>query len=108
MTQKESRFDGLFGAAKAAKSTDETVENVKHPDVQTFKHSNTETSKHSDVSLSKSKDPDYQRTTVYLPKALHRKLRAAAIADDREMSDVIEELVQQWLENIQTSRCSNR
>ena len=91
MTQKESRFDGLFGAAKAAKSTDETVENIKHSDVQAFKH--------SDVSLSKSKDPDYQRTTVYLPKALHRKLRAAAIADDREMSDVIEELVQQWLES---------
>ena len=91
MTQKESRFDGLFGAAKAAKSTDETVENIKHSDVQAFKH--------SDVSLSKSKDPDYQRTTVYLPKALHRKLRASAIADDREMSDVIEELVQQWLES---------
>ena len=95
MTQKESRFDGLFGAAKAAKSTDESDR-----DVQTSEHLNIETFKHSDVSLSKSKDPDYQRTTVYLPKALHRKLRATAIADDREMSDVIEELVQQWLENI--------
>ncbi|MEX0272486.1 CopG family transcriptional regulator [Leptolyngbyaceae cyanobacterium UHCC 1019] len=94
MSQRESRFDGLFGAAKAAKSTDN-----QDKDVQTSKHSHAETFKISDAPLSKSKDPDYQRTTVYLPKALHRKLRATAIADDREMSDVIKELVQQWLES---------
>lgn len=58
-------------------------------------------SKHSDVQTSKSKDPNYQRTTVYLPKKLHRELRAAAIGEGREMSDVIAELVEQWLKSRQ-------
>jgi Ribbon-helix-helix protein, copG family len=78
-----SRFDALFGAARA-KATDPTA---------------SETVQSSDVQTSKSKDPGYQRTTVYLPKATHRKLKASAAEDDREMSDIIEELVQQWLES---------
>ncbi len=89
MSKKDerSRFDGLFGAVKAGKKESQTSE-----------HSNIQTSESLSVQTPKSKDPNYQRTTVYLPKALHKKLRAAAIADDREMSDVIEELVRQWLE----------
>ncbi len=77
-----SRFDGLFGAAKGK-------EGAIVP----------ETSESLDVQASKSKNPDYQRTTVYLPKTIHRKLRAAAMEEGREMSDVIEDLVKQWLES---------
>jgi hypothetical protein len=46
---------------------------------------------------SKSTDPDYVRTTVYLPKVLHRSLKAAAAASGKEMSEVFEQLVEQWL-----------
>jgi hypothetical protein len=83
--KKPSRFDQLFGAARSAQSTDlETDPNeVKHSDVQT----------------SKSKDPNYQRTTLYLPKALHRQFKMAALNDDREMSEIMEELISKWLES---------
>jgi molybdopterin-guanine dinucleotide biosynthesis protein A len=66
-------------------------------DVETSERFSTQTSENLSAPTPKSKDPDYQRTTVYLPKSLHRKLRAAAISDDRQMSDVIEEIVAQWL-----------
>jgi hypothetical protein len=34
----------------------------------------------SSVALSKSKDPNFVRTTVYLPKLLHRQLKSALLA----------------------------
>jgi hypothetical protein len=51
----------------------------------------------ADRQLAKNKDPNYQRTTLYLPKSLHRKLKAAAANSDREMSDIMQELIEQWL-----------
>ena len=50
-------------------------------------------------SQAKYKDPSYVRTTMYLPKAVHRKLKAAAAEDEREMSDIVESLVSEWLES---------
>jgi len=46
---------------------------------------------------SKSTDPDYVRTTVYLPKRLHKQLKVAAADEEREMSEILEGLVEQWL-----------
>lgn len=48
--------------------------------------------------LAKSKDPNYQRSTVYLPKEMHHRLKLAALQDGKEISGVIEELVKEWLE----------
>lgn len=94
MTKKEpsSRFDALFGAAKLPKpleqDTPESEQNeVDRPAPDT-----------QGSALSKGKDPNYQRTTVYLPKTMHRKLKAASAEEGREMSNVIEELIQQWLD----------
>ena len=80
-----SRFDALVKAAKADQHivTDEPEQESEQLDRQ----------------LAKNKDPNYQRTTVYLPKALHRKLKAAAANSDREMSDIMQELIEQWLES---------
>lgn len=67
----------------------------------TSKHSDIQTSKHLDIpktKSSKSKDPNYQRTTVYLPKELHRRLKFVALTSDREMSEVIATLVSEWLD----------
>lgn len=95
MAKREgSRFDGLMSAAKSKHSDAQTSE---HSDIQTPEHSNVETPERSDIQPAKGKDPNYQRTTVYLPKALHRRLRAAAIAEGREMSDIITTLVEDWL-----------
>jgi len=82
-SKKTSRFDRLFGAARSTKSEPPAQPESKHLDIQT----------------SKSKDPNYQRTTLYLPKSLHRKFKFATIKDEREMSEIIEKLSAQWLES---------
>ncbi len=73
-----SRFDALFGAAKPLEQTSASTESKP-------------------ARKSKSTDPDYVRTTVYLRKRLHKQLKAAAADEEREMSEILEELVEQWL-----------
>lgn len=104
--EKGSRFDGLFGAVKAVKQDDENldVQTSEHSNTQTSENLNIQTSEHRNIQLSKSKDPHYQRTTIYIPKPLHRKLKAIAAEDDREISDIVETLVQDWIEERNTSR----
>lgn len=80
-----SRFDDLIGAARSREST----ETSKLPDL-------------SPTRKSKSTDPDYARTTVYLPKRLHKQLKAAAADEEREMSEILEELLEQWLKSRHT------
>lgn len=90
-TKKEgSRFDNLFGAARSGKAADAT----ESSDTQT-----SNTTEHLDIQTSKSKDPAYQRTTIYLPKVMHRRLKAAAANEDKEMSAIVEELLEQWLDS---------
>ena len=81
MTKKKdsSRFDDLFGAVKGR-----AEEQSKQPE---------------EKKKAKGSDPDYIRTTVYLPKQLHRRLKAAALDEEREMSEIVEDLVSQWLES---------
>jgi hypothetical protein len=80
--RKESdntRFDALFKAAKP--------ENLEQPSIRP-----------KEEKVSKSANPDYFRTTVYLPKSLHKRLKAAAAEDEREISQIIEQLVEGWLD----------
>lgn len=51
------------------------------------------------AQLSKTKDPNFTRTTIYLPKMLHRKLKARAAEEGREMSEIVETLVEEWLKS---------
>ena len=46
----------------------------------------------------KSKDPNIIRTTVYLPKLLHRQLKSAAAQSEQEMSEIVEKSVAQYLQ----------
>jgi hypothetical protein len=100
MNSSESRFDSLFSAVRSNK-IDEMSE---HSDVQTSKSPDIQTSSSVEASLpaldiqtSKSKNPDFQRTTVYLPKDLHKKFKVTAMNEDKEMSDIMIELIEQWL-----------
>ena len=79
MTKKKdgSRFDELFGAVRS------NLEDTPHSSLQ--------------KKQAKGRNPDYVRTTFYLSKPLHRRLKAAALIEEREMSDIVEELVSQWL-----------
>lgn len=76
-----SRFDGLFKV--------------------TGKEPAPEAEPPKSAKLSKSKDPNYVRTTVYLPKELHRQLKSVAASEDLEMSEIVEELICQYLKSRQ-------
>ena len=106
--EKDNRFDGLMGAvrgktnAKTSKRSD--VETSNHSDVQKSKTANkssqnVSTSKHPNIQTSKAKstNPDYTRTTIYLPKKMHKKLKAIALEEEKEMSSIVEELISAWL-----------
>ena len=74
--------------------------NEEQQDNQTIKHPNIETSKQSDgqTSKAKSKNQDYTRTTFYLPKKTHQRLKIAAINEGEEMSEIVTRLIEDWLE----------
>ncbi|HAX78338.1 MAG TPA: CopG family transcriptional regulator, partial [Cyanobacteria bacterium UBA11372] len=78
MTKKKdgSQFDDLFGAVKG------DAEDVSQP---------------TEKKQAKGNNPDYVRSTFYLSKQIHRQLKKAAIDEEREMSEIIEELVDRWL-----------
>jgi molybdopterin-guanine dinucleotide biosynthesis protein A len=80
-----NRFEGLMGSLGKASAP---ATNEAEPTLE----------QSQSAPVAKSKSKDYQRTTVYLPKALHRKLKAAAANEDREISDIIEELVSKYLD----------
>ncbi len=108
-----SRFDQLFQAARSRKALtqaedpqpDPSLPKTPSPKPSTQKSSKQPMAKPVEIPeeetepLAKHKNPDYIRTTVYLPKHLHRKLRAAALADNLEMSTVVEQLIQKWLQS---------
>ncbi len=89
MTNKDgSRFDNFINAARAPK-----------PDPTSETPTPTEAipTEESPPKKSKSSDPDYMRTTVYLPRQIHRRLKSAAADEEKEISEIIEELVTGWL-----------
>ncbi len=58
-----SRFDDLFGAARTSSIEPESkLQPIEKPLIR----------------KTKSTDPDYIRTTVYLPKQLHKQLKSAS------------------------------
>ena len=81
------------------------ISTSKHSDIQTSKAANkssqnVSTSERLDVQTSKkakSTNPDYTRTTIYLPKKMHKKLKAIALEEEKEMSGIVEELISAWL-----------
>ena len=89
MTKKEpTRFSGLFKAANVEKPN----EAIDAPSPKTREQE-------PSARKGKSSDPDYKRTTIYLSKQLHKRLKAAATDEEREISEIVEQLVSAWLEN---------
>jgi hypothetical protein len=100
MSSKESRFDSLFSAAKL----NQPEQSSEHSSIQASKSLDIQTStldfntpEQLDVQTSKSKNPSFQRTTVYLPKDLHKRFKVTAMNEEKEMSDIMIELIEQWL-----------
>ena len=122
---KENRFEGLMGvvgknkkaqtpgrsdAQKSGRqkktSSKSNIKTSECSNIQTSKvqadnsNPNISASKHTDVQMfkkAKSANPDYTRTTVYLPKKMHKLLKAIALEQETEMSSIVEELIEGWL-----------
>ena len=116
---KENRFEGLMGVvgknknvqtsrrsdAQKSKSKEKSdsksdVETSNQPNISSSNQPNISAFKHTDVQTSKkakSANPDYTRTTVYLPRKMHKLLKAIALDEEREMSSIVEELIETWL-----------
>lgn len=73
-----SKFDGVLGRRAPADGPDPVARTARQ---------------------GKSSDPEYQKTTVYLPKQLHRDVKIACLQADPplDMSDVIEQKLADWL-----------
>jgi hypothetical protein len=82
-----SRFDQLIG----------TVGKKKTPDSPEVEEPSPQTKPPTSSSKAKGKNPNYQRTTFYIPKDIHREFKMAALEDSVEMSDIVEDLISQWL-----------
>jgi hypothetical protein len=78
--KKTSRFDELIDVAR------NRVERDKAEVIQD-----------KAARVTKSTDPEFTRTTIYLPKHLHRQLKVFSASLDKQMSDVVIELIEEWL-----------
>ena len=82
-----SRFDQLMGSVGKKQAADLPEVQESAPPAKPLANS----------SKAKGKDPNYQRTTFYIPKDIHRAFKMAALEDNLEMSDIVEDLISQWL-----------
>lgn len=91
MTKKDgSRFDNFISAARAKQTPDPSP-------------STEDASPQEPQGKSKSSNPNYMRTTVYLPRQIHRRLKSAAADEEKEISEIVEKLVEDWLASRKTT-----
>ena len=87
---KENRFSGLMGQVGRAKKSDQS------------QPKSTSTSS----SPVKSKSADYTKLTVYITKALHKRLKVGAAEFEMELSDMAEAAFSDWLERMDSEKTS--
>ncbi|ESA35089.1 family transcriptional regulator [Leptolyngbya sp. Heron Island J] len=76
---KENRFSGLMGQVGKTRKSDQPK------------------TKSTSTSPVKSKSADYSKLTVYITKALHKRLKVGAAELEMELSDVAEEAISAYL-----------
>ncbi len=47
----------------------------------------------SDGAIAKSKDPNFKKTTLYLSKEIHLKLRTYTLTAEQDMSELVEQVL---------------
>jgi hypothetical protein len=83
MAREKNRFAGFENFVQAESTTSESVKGK------------------SEVAMprarlkppAKSKDPNFKKTTLYLSKATHLKLRTHTLSTEQDMSELVEELL---------------
>lgn len=49
--------------------------------------------------LAKSSDPAFTKFTTYIRKTTHRAAKMRLVGEDRELSDLVEDLLSTWLKD---------
>ena len=72
---------------------------------ETRKTSKTEKSDTSGTAkaLAKSTDPEFMKFTTYIRKSTHRAVKMRMVGAEREMSDLVESLLADWLKENDSS-----
>ena len=98
-----TRFDGRLQNAKQKQHSkpDSSQKKTKsQSDMQASGHLDSNPSSKMERSpKGKSSNSQYLRTTLYLSKALHKRLKMGALEHDMEMSDIAEAAISEWLDN---------
>ena len=76
---KENRFSGLMGQVSKAKQSDQP------------------STKPTSTTPVKSKSDNYTKLTVYITKALHKRLKVGGAQLEMELSDIAEAAIEEYL-----------
>lgn len=54
--------------------------------------------------VGKRQDPNYQQVSGYVPKPLALKFKSTCVALEIDISEALEQMIQEWLDKQSTSR----
>lgn len=85
----ESKFKAAIDAARAAES---------QPDTDQSQSNTNESQSKTKSRGGKRSDPNYQQIGVYVERETYQQVRAKTFAEGIEVSDLITELLKEWLD----------
>lgn len=96
MSKQLSKPGSPFDALKIARIDKDKP--AKHLEVQTVEHLDSPGGVVSARGLAKSTNPVFMKFTVYVRKQTHLAVKTRLVSQGREMSDLVEELLSDWLQ----------
>lgn len=100
MTQRRSKFSSMLDAASEVKQPEAPIsEPATAPRHSLNTHSDAVPGQRGRPRTGKRSDPDYEQTTAYVRRDTYRDIKIALLQEDqaRDYSDLVEELLEQWL-----------
>ncbi len=95
-TKSASAFDALVSLRKPANHSDSQTGD--QPGTVPPRNRAAKSSPEPSTGLAKSVDPDYIKFTTYVRKDTHRAVKVKITERDEELSDLVEQLLQSWLQ----------
>ena len=95
-----SPFDALKIAQAAQRQPAKQLPSQpsEHLEVQMSKQLGGEIAASPAKALAKSVDPAYMKFTTYVRKQTHLAVKTRLVSQDKELSDLVEELLSDWLQ----------
>jgi hypothetical protein len=89
---EKSKFSAVLRQKREGKQFEDTeMGSERHPLI-------TEKRKRGRPRSGKRSNPDYEQTTIYIPRNLHDQVRVTLIQEGRnDFSDLVEELLSRWV-----------